>query len=70
MVGEKSASPRKLKKKLPEKMVAPDRVAVTQEWLLAAADRSLRNPAHRHAKRVNSRRCFAYRRGDRLEKSR
>jgi len=26
-------------------LAAPDHAAVTQEWLLAAADRSLRSPA-------------------------
>src|ERR1019366_6664915 len=52
-----------------KRLAAPDHAAVAQEWLLAAADRSLRNPAHRHAKRVNLRMCLAYRRDDRLEKS-
>jgi len=51
-----------------KRLAAPDHAAATEEWLLAAADRSLRNPAHRHAKRVNLRMCLAYRRGDRLEK--
>jgi hypothetical protein len=69
LVSEKCTLKKKSKMLPGKRLAAPDHAAVDQRMTARrAADRSLRNPAHRHAKRANLRMYLAYRRGDRLEK--